>query len=665
MANSKLYWYLVFLLVFMPVLAQNSTPSQSSELADLDSDPLINQLLNNLSSGGIYSELTEPLIVPSENETVEQSDSGMVTILTPVNPSENTQSVENAQSVTTSPTSPVVANTLSSRLIVPQQQDTNSVEPTGVGGAGQDEKLPTAFAPVPIESTGDSTRENTGQVLPQVQSQTSSQSLQDIEANEHQQPKLFDVAWTDREVYKVNLIPSAWSSLERVPSSSIYHIQLDISEDLRQVDAKQEVLVRNSEQVALDRLYFHLYPNLLGGSIRISQLVVAGQSVPVTTESNNRLLNINLSQPLNSGEAVTVYMEYSVQLPQSSQRNYGLFGMDESILSLGHAYPQLAVFNETGWALDTPPEYGDVVHADTAFYLVEVTAPQAVKVSTTGTVFPNLMARATPVAKQRFTVAAGPVRDFYLSASQNYAIAERTVGQTKLKLYYPRTIHSEVRPRVDALLDQAAASLLIFSERLQAYPYTELDVSAIATGALGVEYPSIIGMTTRFFDNSIRLYGYDLNELLESTIVHEVGHQWFYGTVGNNQVTEPWLDESLTQYITLLYYLDRYGEPGANEFRRSLQERWSTGKNARKSIDLETQDYSSREYAAIVYGLGPLVLDELAEQMGQKNFDALLKTYTQENFWEITSASDFFRLAEAYCSCTLANRGSKGELWFK
>jgi len=51
--------------------------------------------------------------------------------------------------------------------------------------------------------------------------------------------------------------------------------------------------------------------------------------------------------------------------------------------------------------------------------------------------------------------------------------------------------------------------------------------------------------------------------------------------------------------------------------------------------------------------------------MGQNNFDAFLRTYTQENFWEITSAPDFFALAEAYCNCAIANRGSSGELWFR
>ena len=37
------------------------------------------------------------------------------------------------------------------------------------------------------------------------------------------------------------------------------------------------------------------------------------------------------------------------------------------------------------------------------------------------------------------------------------------------------------------------------------------------------------------------------------TPFHEVGHQWFYSTVGNNQLTAPWLDEAMTTYICTEY----------------------------------------------------------------------------------------------------------------
>ena len=40
--------------------------------------------------------------------------------------------------------------------------------------------------------------------------------------------------------------------------------------------------------------------------------------------------------------------------------------------------------------------------------------------------------------------------------------------------------------------------------------------------------------------------------------------------VGNDQPDEPWVDESLVQYITYLYYLDTYGPEAAEQFRDSF-----------------------------------------------------------------------------------------------
>ena len=44
---------------------------------------------------------------------------------------------------------------------------------------------------------------------------------------------------------------------------------------------------------------------------------------------------------------------------------------------------------------------------------------------------------------------------------------------------------------------------------------------------------------------------------LESVAAHEIAHQWFFNQVMSDQIEEPWLDESLVQYATYLYYVDR------------------------------------------------------------------------------------------------------------
>ena len=87
------------------------------------------------------------------------------------------------------------------------------------------------------------------------------------------------------------------------------------------------------------------------------------------------------------------------------------------------------------------------------------------------------------------------------------------------------------RPRPSAAstaLADAERSLDTYSSAFGAFPYPEMDVVLAGfTTFGGMEYPTII------FTNPDRF-----------TVCHELGHQYWYGIVGDNQFAEPWLDES-------------------------------------------------------------------------------------------------------------------------
>jgi aminopeptidase N len=143
--------------------------------------------------------------------------------------------------------------------------------------------------------------------------------------------------------------------------------------------------------------------------------------------------------------------------------------------------------------------------------------------------------------------------------------------------------------------------------------------------------------------------------LLESTVAHEAAHQWFYNTVGNDQVDEPWLDEALAQYATWLYYVDVYGESAAQGYVQSWESRWDRVDRADIPIGLPAGDYRGREYGAIVYGRGPLFIAALAEEMGRESFDEFLRDYAQTYQWDIATGETFKLLAEEHCRCDLTD----------
>ncbi|MGW8319698.1 MAG: M1 family aminopeptidase, partial [Candidatus Promineifilaceae bacterium] len=127
-----------------------------------------------------------------------------------------------------------------------------------------------------------------------------------------------------------------------------------------------------------------------------------------------------------------------------------------------------------------------------------------------------------------------------------------------------------------------------------------------------------------------------------------------YNVVGNDQINEPWLDESLTQYVTYLYFVDEYGRAGAAPFEQSFYARWDRVGRADIPIGLPAGDYEDAAYSGIIYGRGPLFFEALANQMGQETFSAFLRDYYEQNKWGITTGEELKALAEAHCACDLS-----------
>jgi aminopeptidase N len=117
--------------------------------------------------------------------------------------------------------------------------------------------------------------------------------------------------------------------------------------------------------------------------------------------------------------------------------------------------------------------------------------------------------------------------------------------------------------------------------------------------------------------------------------------------VGDDQLNNPWLDESMAQYSTGLYFGSQYGEASARAYvAQDFQGRWDRVKDISKPIGLPVDAYSGAEYSGIVYGRGPLFLLALEEQIGKDKMSALLQRYYREYAWRIATPAGFQKLAE-------------------
>jgi hypothetical protein len=452
--------------------------------------------------------------------------------------------------------------------------------------------------------------------------------------------------WTDRSIFKNGLVASQQSVLDQLNGASVYHIEFNIADDLIHVTGHEEVQYTNTESVSLNEVELRLFPNVLGGKMEVSNITLADKNVAPKYELENSLLILPFATPLQPGESVIIKMDFAVEVPQSVEANYGVISYYDDVLALAHAYPMICVYDDEGWNAEIPKNYGDVTYNDASFYVVRISAPKGLTLVTAGSEISHNKAGQTQV----LTVANGPARDFYLAASSQFQEVTQAVGDITIRSF----AKEDEKAGAESALEIAAQAVEDFSKHYAPYPYRELDVVATPTLAGGIEYPGLVVIASRIYETADSSADVSARYYLDGVVAHEVGHQWFYNLVGDDQLDEPWLDEAFAQFATLQYFKDEYGSGGENGLRASFESRWDRVNHANIPIGEPVAAYAESEYGAIVYGRGPLFLVALRAKMGNDVFDQFMKDYTTQLSWGIATPQFVQSLAEKHCGCDLA-----------
>ena len=100
-------------------------------------------------------------------------------------------------------------------------------------------------------------------------------------------------------------------------------------------------------------------------------------------------------------------------------------------------------------------------------------------------------------------------------------------------------------------LSYIKAATRYYSDRVGEYPYPQVTaVQSTGSAGGGMEYPMITLIGEVYS-------GYDLDEV----ITHEVGHNWFYSVLANNERDHAWMDEGLNSLFERAYLSERYDYP--------------------------------------------------------------------------------------------------------
>jgi aminopeptidase N len=377
----------------------------------------------------------------------------------------------------------------------------------------------------------------------------------------------------------------------------------------------------------------------------VTDLRVGGERVEPRRELDGSALRVPLDRPLAPGDSAVLKLAFTLALPTDARlgdrgepsEGYRQLGVYDGVAALANAYPIIPVYDDEGWNVELAPTYGDAVFSDAAFFQVNIAAPPTMTLAASGTCTPVEMSDVTTT----WSCAAPLMRDFNALLRDDYHVESREVeGIAINSVFYAG--HDEGGA---AALDYASQAVRLFDARIGAYPFTELDVVESPTLAGGIEYPGLVVMNQSYYTSA-----QGVSDRMEWVVVHEVLHQWWYSLVGNDQVDEPWLDEALVQYCTLLYYEEQYGQDVAERLLQGIFEepyQELQGSDRDRPVGLPVAEYSSRNYGPVVYQKGPLYFHNLRQRVGTETFWEILKTYFERHRYRIARPEDWLIVVEA------------------
>ncbi len=486
-----------------------------------------------------------------------------------------------------------------------------------------------------------------------------------------------------------------------------YQISVTLDPRTHQLKGVERLTWRNPASEAVPDLWFHLYLNAFkntkstfykesGGQLRgdraaanswgwidITSMKVSGGADltraltfehPDDDNADDRTVaRVVLPEPVPAGGAVTLEITFTAQLPQVFART----GYKDDFYLVGQWFPKLGVYETPGMRGRTTGGWNcHQFHASSEFYAdfgtfkVDMTVPSNYVLGATGV---RTATKTNADGTTTYTHEQADVHDFAWTADPDYLVVKSRFSATRdvTPEEYRQTaallgrsldevmlsdvdiialVQPDHAPQAQRHIDSAKAAIKWYGLWYGRYPFktlTVVDPAPGASGAGGMEYPTFITAGTSFVMNR---WPFDKIRALEIVTIHEFGHNFWYGLVGNNEFEEAWLDEGLNSYSTgkvidLVYGRDRGmveflgirigeadilragNEPGA-KYNRILAKAW----------EYEPQG----SYGFYSYQKPELVLRTLEGHLGAETMARVMRTYHERWRFRHPASHDFF-----------------------
>ena len=435
-------------------------------------------------------------------------------------------------------------------------------------------------------------------------------------------------------------------------------------------EGTQKLIYTNNSPDNLEQVFYHLFYNAFqpGSEMDVRSITIADadtrvgdrisklqkedfgflnvvsltqNKIPLKYTTAGTVLEVQLNEPIKSGESAIFEMRFEGQVPPVIRRA-GKNSQEGVALSMAQWYPKMAEYDFEGWHAD--PYIGREFHGVWGDFDVKLTLDKNYTVGGTGYLQnPNEIGHGYGTKETKndsdlltWHFVAPNVHDFTWAADPNFVHDTLQVPDgPMLHFLYKKSLKRKYKKRWKDLQIPASEIMQYYSKNVGKYPYDQYSV--IQGGDGGMEY----GMCTL-------ITGERTFESLLGVTAHEIGHTWFQFLMASNESKHPWLDEGFAEYTCTLIENSILGvetsEPMKRHFNRYFELALS-GKEQPMSTHADRFAYN-KSYSISTYSKGALVLAQLRYIIGEENFWESLKKYYNDWAFKHPTPNDFMRCAE-------------------
>ncbi len=461
-----------------------------------------------------------------------------------------------------------------------------------------------------------------------------------------------------------------------------YTINVTLNDSLNTLDANIRIAYINHSPDTLQAIYMHLWANgykdnttafaqqmLENGTtsfyyskesdygyIDSLNFNVDGKEVKwAYDKSYIDIAKILLNVPLKHGDSIIITTPFHVKIPYTFSR----LGHAGQSYQISQWYPKPAVFDATGWHAFPYLNQGEF-YSEFGSFNVSITLPQNYTVGATGDLqdeneirrldslaalpLPNSNDMSFPVSSKKIKTLhyiQHNVHDFAWFADKRFHVAKSWVvlkSPTNKVTTWCFFLNDNTNLWNNAIY-YADSAISFYSRYCINYPYKQVSVveGPIEAGD-GMEYPNVC------------IIGDALNALeLEEIIIHEIGHNWFYGMLGSNERDNPWMDEGINSYYEYRYMdythpnlkiADDYLSPGIAKFfdlekypyayNNYLTYLLTASQHLEQPINLTSTKYTTDNYVAMEYSQTAYIFRYMDGYLGRSTFDSIMQKYVRD-----------------------------------